>query len=168
MANVLLSAKGIKIRFGGVIAADGIDLDVHEGENLAIIGPNGAGKTTFLNISTGYLRPQAGTVSFLGHDITAHLPRTITKLGIARAFQIPQLFLDQTVMENMLIAAASLKGRPSGFKALSSLPEAPEMERLLDLGVDALMTDRPTLLRAVLERRGQWHGRGAGMPPKAE
>ena len=69
MANVLLSAKGIKIRFGGVIAADGIDLDVYEGENLAIIGPNGAGKTTFLNISTGYLRPQAGTVNFLGHDI---------------------------------------------------------------------------------------------------
>ena len=133
MANILLFAKGIKIRFGGVIAADGIDLDVYEGENLAIIGPNGAGKTTFLNISTGYLRPQAGTVNFLGHDITAHLPRTITKLGIARAFQIPQLFLDQTVMENMLIAAASLKGRPSGLKALSSLPEASEMERLLDL-----------------------------------
>ena len=78
-------------------------------------------------------------MTFLGQDITAHLPRTITKLGIARAFQIPQLFLDQTVMENMLIAAASLKGRPSGFKALSSLPEAPEMERLLDLvGVKSL------------------------------
>src|SRR4029434_2679107 len=87
MASVLLSAKGIKIRFGGVIAADGIDLDVHEGENLAIIGPNGAGKTTFLNTSTGYLRPQAGSVTFLGQDITAQLPRTITKLGIARAFQ---------------------------------------------------------------------------------
>ena len=133
MANVLLSAKDIKIRFGGVIAADGINLDVFEGENLAIIGPNGAGKTTFLNISTGYLRPQAGTVTFLGQDITAHLPRTITKLGIARAFQIPQLFLDQTVMENMLIAAASRQGRPSGFRALSQMPEAPEMERLLDL-----------------------------------
>ncbi|MES1149437.1 MAG: ATP-binding cassette domain-containing protein, partial [Bradyrhizobium guangdongense] len=66
MANVLLSAKDIQIRFGGVIAADGINLDVLEGENLAIIGPNGAGKTTFLNISTGYLRPQAGTVTFLG------------------------------------------------------------------------------------------------------
>ncbi len=64
MANVLLSARDIKIRFGGVVAADGIDLDVLEGENLAIIGPNGAGKTTFLNISTGYLRPQAGTVTF--------------------------------------------------------------------------------------------------------
>ena len=115
MANVLLSAKDIEIRFGGVIAADGINLDVLEGENLAIIGPNGAGKTTFLNISTGYLRPQAGTVTFLGQDITAQLPRTITKLGIARAFQIPQLFLDQTVMENMLIAAASRRGHPSGL-----------------------------------------------------
>ena len=134
MANVLLSAKDIEIRFGGVIAADGIDLDVLEGENLAIIGPNGAGKTTFLNISTGYLRPQAGTVTFLGQDITAQLPRTITKLGIARAFQIPQLFLDQTVMENMLIAAASRQGAPVGPVGRSrSMPEAPEMERLLDL-----------------------------------
>jgi branched-chain amino acid transport system ATP-binding protein len=133
MENVLLSAKGIRIRFGGVVAADGIDLDVHEGESLAIIGPNGAGKTTFLNISTGYLRPQAGSVSFLGRDITAQLPRTITKLGIARAFQIPQLFLDQTVMENMLIAAASLRGHPSGIRALSGLPEVPQMQRLLDL-----------------------------------
>jgi branched-chain amino acid transport system ATP-binding protein len=133
MTDVLLSAKGIRIRFGGVVAADGIDLDVHEGESLAIIGPNGAGKTTFLNISTGYLKPQAGSVSFLGRDITAQLPRTITKLGIARAFQIPQLFLDQTVMENMLIAAASLKGRPSGITALSNLPEVAEMQRLLDL-----------------------------------
>jgi branched-chain amino acid transport system ATP-binding protein len=131
MADVLLSAKDIKIRFGGVIAADGINLDVLEGENLAIIGPNGAGKTTFLNISTGYLRPQQGTVTFLGQDITARLPRAITRLGIARAFQIPQLFLDQTVMENMLIAAASRAGSPSGFRALSSLPELPEMERLL-------------------------------------
>lgn len=133
MTNVLLSVRDIKIRFGGIVAADGIDLDVFEGENLAIIGPNGAGKTTFLNISTGYLRPQAGTVTFLGRDITAQLPRTITKLGIARAFQIPQLFLDQTVIENMLIAAASQRGRPSGFYALSGLPEVAEMERLLDL-----------------------------------
>ena len=133
MGNVLLSAKDIKIRFGGVIAADGISLDVLEGENLAIIGPNGAGKTTFLNISTGYLRPQGGTVTFLGHDITAHLPRNITRLGIARAFQVPQLFLDQTVMENMLIAAASRQGRASGFQALSRSPDVPEMERLLDL-----------------------------------
>ena len=137
---ILLSARGISIRFGGVVAADGIDLDVHEGENLAIIGPNGAGKSTFLNISTGYLRPQAGTVSFMGREITAQAPRTITRLGIARAFQIPQLFLEQTVMENMLIAAASHAGRPSGWRALAALPDRTEMERLLNLvGVGAFM-----------------------------
>lgn len=131
--NILLSARNIQIRFGGVVAADGIDLDVYEGESLAIIGPNGAGKSTFLNISTGYLRPQAGTVHFMGREITAQPPRTITRLGIARAFQIPQLFLDQTVLENMLIAAASHSGRPSGWRMLGDLPEKGEMQRLLDL-----------------------------------
>jgi branched-chain amino acid transport system ATP-binding protein len=133
MSRVLISARGLKIRFGGVIAADGVDLDVLEGENLAIIGPNGAGKTTFLNMTTGYLRPQAGTVSFLGHDITALPPRTITKLGIARAFQIPQLFLDQTVMENMMIGAAARAGAMSPFRHLLDLPERKEVEDLLDL-----------------------------------
>ncbi|HEU4378684.1 MAG TPA: ATP-binding cassette domain-containing protein [Hyphomicrobiaceae bacterium] len=133
MADVLLSARGISIRFGGVVAADNVDLDVLDGESLAIIGPNGAGKTTFLNISTGYLRPQAGAVTFLGKDITAQPPRTITRLGIARAFQIPQLFLDQTVMENMLIAAASHARRWTPLQAMSAMPERTAMERLLDL-----------------------------------
>ncbi|MGL4441246.1 MAG: ABC transporter ATP-binding protein [Bosea sp. (in: a-proteobacteria)] len=133
MSRVLISARGLKIRFGGVIAADGIDLDVLEGENLAIIGPNGAGKTTFLNMATGYLRPQAGTVSFLGQDITALPPRTITKLGIARAFQIPQLFLDRTVIENIMLACAAQTGQLSGWTSLLDLPERAEMEDLLDL-----------------------------------
>lgn len=133
MSRVLISARGLKIRFGGIIAADGIDLDVMEGENLAIIGPNGAGKTTFLNMATGYLRPQAGTVSFLGKDITALPPRTITKMGIARAFQIPQLFLDQTVIENMMISAAAQSGTMSPVRNLLDLPQREAMERLLDL-----------------------------------
>ncbi len=137
MSRVLISARGLKIRFGGIIAADGVDLDVLEGENLAIIGPNGAGKTTFLNMTTGYLRPQAGTVSFLGQDITALPPRTITKLGIARAFQIPQLFLDQTVMENMMIGAAARAGAMSAFRHLLDLPERQEVEDLLDLSASA-------------------------------
>jgi branched-chain amino acid transport system ATP-binding protein len=133
MSRALISARGLKIRFGGVIAADGIDLDVMEGENLAIIGPNGAGKTTFLNMATGYLRPQAGTVSFMGRDITALPPRTITKLGIARAFQIPQLFLDRTVIENIMLASAAATGQLSGWTSLLDLPERAEMEDLLDL-----------------------------------
>ena len=121
--SVLLRARGLVIRFGGVVAADGIDLDIVEREHLAIIGPNGAGKTTFLNIATGYLRPQAGSVEFLGHDITAHPPREITRLGIARAFQIPQLFLDHTVIESVLIAAAARERRFAGTRPLDALPE---------------------------------------------
>lgn len=130
---ILLEARGLAIRFGGVVAADGIDLDVFDGEKLAIIGPNGAGKTTFLNIATGYLRPQAGTVRFLGQEITARPPREITRIGIARAFQIPQLFLDHTVMENLLIAAAAQTGRPGVFEPLHDLPQRSDMESLLDL-----------------------------------
>jgi branched-chain amino acid transport system ATP-binding protein len=133
MTKVVLSARGLVIRFGGVIAADGVDLDILEGEHLAIIGPNGAGKTTFLNMATGYLRPQAGRVEFLGQDITAHSPRTITRLGIARAFQIPQLFLEHTVLESLLIAAVSRAGRFATLRDLETMPEREDMMRLLAL-----------------------------------
>eukprot|EP01031_Cornospumella_fuschlensis_P006038 gene6037-biopygen5046 len=130
---ILLEARGLEIRFGGVIAADGIDLDVRAGENLAIIGPNGAGKTTFLNICTGYLRPRAGSVRFENREITAQQPRDITRLGIARAFQIPQLFTDHTVLENMLLAAAVRERRWNLMRPLFAIREREEMLELLDL-----------------------------------
>lgn len=129
----LLSARGLKIRFGGVVAANGIDLDVFEHENLAIIGPNGAGKTTFLNICTGYLTPQAGSVRFEGDELVGQPPRRITRLGIARAFQIPQLFTEHTVLENMLLAAAVRERSWNPFRSLASLPQRGEMLELLDL-----------------------------------
>lgn len=130
--TALLSARDIEIRFGGVVAADGIALDVFEGDNLAIIGPNGAGKTTFLNICTGYLAPQAGRVTFKGSDLLGQSPRAITRLGIARAFQIPQLFAEQTVLENMLLAAASRAGRLAPFSRLADIPEREDAEAILD------------------------------------
>lgn len=133
MVKALIEARGLRIEFGGVKAADGIDLDVYEKERLAIIGPNGAGKTTFLNICTGYLRPNAGSVHFEGADITGHTPRSITRLGIARAFQIPQLFLEHTVIENMLIAVAARERAWSPWRAMRDLPMREEMMALLDL-----------------------------------
>jgi branched-chain amino acid transport system ATP-binding protein len=102
----LLEAEGLRLAFGGVKAADGIDLAVMEGESLAIIGPNGAGKTTFINMSTGYLRPNAGRIKFQGHDVTGLSPRRIVGLGIARSFQIPQLFTEHTVLENVALIVA--------------------------------------------------------------
>jgi branched-chain amino acid transport system ATP-binding protein len=105
MAKVLLSAKGIEIRFGGVIAADGIDLDVYEGENLAIIGPNGAGKTTFFNLISGFFPPTSGTIIFDGNDITRLATHQRVTRGMARTFQITEIFPELTVFENVRIAA---------------------------------------------------------------
>ena len=130
--NALLSARDIEIRFGGVVAADGVALDVFEGDHLAIIGPNGAGKTTFLNICTGYLKPQAGRVTFKGRELLGSSPRAITRLGIARAFQIPQLFAEQTVLENMLLASASRAGRLGMFTRLADIPQRAEAEAILE------------------------------------
>lgn len=123
MSSVLLEVRDLGIKFGGVVAASGINLDVSNGESLAIIGPNGAGKTTFLNICTGWLKPANGTVRFEGRDITAHPPREIARLGISRAFQIPQLFTGHTVIENMLIAASAHADRRNPLQRLDRIPE---------------------------------------------
>lgn len=103
----LLEARDVAIRFGGVQAANDISLSVNAGERLAIIGQNGAGKSTFLNLCTGYLKPAAGQVTFRGKDITGLPPRTITRLGIARAFQHPQLFSRHSVMDNLRFAVST-------------------------------------------------------------
>ena len=141
----LLEARGLQIRFGGVVAADDVDVAVHEGRNLAIIGPNGAGKTTFLNICTGWLKPARGTVHFRGRDITKLGPRRITRAGIARAFQHPQLFTEHTAYENMLIALSARTGRQSPFLAMRALPERDEMRHLLDMMGCGDVADRPVV-----------------------
>jgi len=133
MSAPLLSARGIAIRFGGVIAADGIDLDIFDRENLAIIGPNGAGKTTFLNITTGYLRPQGGSVKLNGQEILGIPPRRITRMGVARAFQIPQLFTEHTVLENMLLSASVRERIWNPLFPMAGIKERAEMLELLDL-----------------------------------
>lgn len=137
MTTPLLQAKDLRISFFGVQAADGVNLEIREGEFLAIIGPNGSGKTTFLNLCTGYLRPSSGEVYLDGKPITAMAPRTIARRGIARAFQIPQLFLDQTVLDNLMIAVAAKRGIWVPFKALGADGRRREAEELLALvGLD--------------------------------
>lgn len=137
MTTPLLQAKDLRISFYGVQAADGVNLEIREGEFLAIIGPNGSGKTTFLNLCTGYLRPSSGEVYLDGKPITAMAPRTIARRGIARAFQIPQLFLDQTVLDNLMIAVAAKRGIWVPFKALGADGRRREAEELLALvGLD--------------------------------
>ncbi|WP_159995081.1 ABC transporter ATP-binding protein [Roseomonas sp. 18066] len=130
--SALLSARGLKLAFGGLKAADGIDLDVMDGEFLAIIGPNGAGKTTFINMTTGYLKPQAGSIEFDGKPILGMSPRKIVALGIGRSFQLPQLFTEHTVLENAALAVAARQGIWSAFAPLMRPAIRNEAEALLD------------------------------------
>lgn len=101
--SVVLETRGLTKRFGAVTAADGLDVRIDEGAVVALIGGNGAGKTTFLNMVTGYLKPDRGTVHYAGRDITGLPERRITQLGICRSFQIPQLFDSLSVRENLLV-----------------------------------------------------------------
>lgn len=128
--SALLEARDLEIAFGGVKAADGVSLTVNEGEFVAIIGPNGSGKTTFLNICTGYLKPTRGTVRLAGRDITRLQPRAIARQGIARAFQIPQLFTDHTLIDNLMLSIAARRGI---WQALTPLDRPAYRDEAMDL-----------------------------------
>ena len=102
----ILALDNISKRFGAVVVADSIGLELAEGEALGIIGPNGAGKTTLFGIATGTVAPDAGRVVYAGEDITRLPPERRCRKGIARSFQIPQPFSGMTVFENVVVAAA--------------------------------------------------------------
>jgi branched-chain amino acid transport system ATP-binding protein len=101
--SAILETRGLTKTFGAVTAAANIDVAFREDAIVGLIGGNGAGKTTFLNLVTGYLTPTAGTVRFLGRDITGLAPRKITRLGICRSFQIPQVFDSLSAYDNLLV-----------------------------------------------------------------
>jgi branched-chain amino acid transport system ATP-binding protein len=109
----LLEVRGVTKRFGSLAALHHVDLVLQEGEILGIIGPNGAGKSTLFNVIAGLERPTAGGVHYRGRSIAGLGPDAICRLGIAKTFQIPQLFPKLTVAENVLVAA--LYGRGAGL-----------------------------------------------------
>ena len=100
----ILQTSGLTKRFGGLTAVDDVDLRVPEGEITSLIGPNGAGKTTLFNMLAGALEPTAGTVTFRGEDITGLAPEAIARKGIARSFQITNVFEGVSVLENVRVA----------------------------------------------------------------
>lgn len=99
----LLEARGLSKRFGGVLALDGLDLDVAPNEILGFIGPNGSGKTTFFNVITGIYGADAGRVTFNGADITKAAPRAIYNAGMSRTFQRSRLSLPLSIFDNIMI-----------------------------------------------------------------
>jgi branched-chain amino acid transport system ATP-binding protein len=106
----LLQVKNVSKHFGSLIAVNDVSMTVEQGELRAVIGPNGAGKTTFFNLISGFLRPSAGHVIFDGEDITGLLPARRVWRGIARTFQITEVFPELTIRENLRIAVEVASG----------------------------------------------------------
>ncbi len=156
MTSPLLQAIDVHIHFDGLIAADGVTLDVFPEEFLAIVGPNGAGKTTFLNICTGYLKPDQGTVIFAGEDISRKTPRERTQLGIARSFQHPQLFIEQDLMTNILLSIGARDGFWNPLRRLDRPAAVDEAHALLNLfqidqHADAIIHNLPEGVRKLAD-----------------
>lgn len=108
----IFETKDLTKRFGGLTAVDRVSLRLDKGELRCIIGPNGCGKTTLFNVISGYYKPTSGTASFLGRDITREPVHVISRLGIGRKFQVPGIFNQLTVYENLCVPFFSTK-RPS-------------------------------------------------------
>src|SRR5437867_13103508 len=102
-AEVLLNAAAVSKRFGGVRAVEEVSVAVERGAIASIIGPNGAGKTSLLNMISGFYRPDGGTITFEGVDITRTRPPEIAAMGIARTFQNIALFSGMTVLDNIML-----------------------------------------------------------------
>lgn len=136
--NVLLETRAMSHNFGAIQVARSIDFQIDAGSRHALIGPNGAGKSTFINLLTGVLHPASGVVRFRGGDITRTDSARRVKLGIARTFQINQLFRGLTVLENVILAVAERMNagwsvsRPIGWRT-DIVNEALDILEALDL-----------------------------------
>ena len=132
--STVLEARNLQKNFGAVTAAADINISIEEDTVVGLIGSNGAGKTTFLNMVTGYLKPTSGSVYFGGRDITALGPRQITRLGICRSFQIPQLFDTLSVRDNLLVGVGIVAsaGRSWGGGASTAGAPGEAVETMLD------------------------------------
>jgi branched-chain amino acid transport system ATP-binding protein len=115
VAEPLLVVRGLRKRFGGLVATDGIDLDVTDGETLAVIGPNGAGKTTLIAQLSGDLVPDAGSIRFAGEDITVLPAPARSARGLARSFQITSIFRELSALDNVALAVQAHAGHSFRF-----------------------------------------------------
>ena len=115
MTEPLLAVRGLRKRFGGLVATDGVDLDVAEGETLAVIGPNGAGKTTLIAQLSGDLVPDAGTIRFAAEDVTALAAPARSHRGLARSFQVTSIFREFTALDNVALAVQAHAGHSFRF-----------------------------------------------------
>jgi branched-chain amino acid transport system ATP-binding protein len=134
----LLTVNNISKSFGGNKAVNGVSFDLPAGQLLALLGPNGAGKSTCFNILNGQYRPETGSISFDGHDISGMKPRDIWRLGVGRTFQISATFSSMTVLENVQMALLSRERKLFGlWKPAPSYFREEAMDLLEQVGMAA-------------------------------
>jgi branched-chain amino acid transport system ATP-binding protein len=131
--TVVLSARGLTMRFGGFTAVDGVELDVHEGELHALVGPNGAGKSTLLNLLGGQLLQTSGEIRFLDRSLGGTTPHVRARLGIGRSFQLTSVVPGFTCLENVLLAVEARHPMAAMLRAGSRGDDAAHAGDLLEL-----------------------------------
>ena len=159
-ASPLLAGRGVTLRFGGVVALDGVDLEVRAGEVHAIIGPNGSGKTTLLNVLSGAYVPESGSVRLDGNELVGLRPNRIARLGLSRTFQNIRLFGNLSVRENIMVAQArhrratlpEIIAGASRHRADEAAALARADEALADVGLEARAGDRAASLPYAQQR----------------
>ncbi|HYD94509.1 MAG TPA: ABC transporter ATP-binding protein [Noviherbaspirillum sp.] len=155
--SAILETIGLQRTFGAVVAAKDINVRIDKGEVVGVIGSNGAGKTTFINMVTGYLPPSGGKILFEGQHIVGREPRAITRMGMARSFQVAQLFPQLSVLENVMVALIAAESpRPSFFAGFDNPSRRKRALEILDeFGVahykDALVSAVPQGARKLID-----------------
>src|ERR1700738_5080376 len=127
----LLEVRDIAVRFGGIVALDGVSFELEEGQILGLIGPNGAGKTTLFNCLSRLYTPNRGTILFQGSSLLDRPPHPIAEIGIARTFQNLALFPRQSVLDNVRIGAHTARRSDFVSDALR-LPSVRRQEQKLE------------------------------------
>ncbi len=131
--DTMLSVRDLTVRFGALTAVADVSFDAQRGAITAVIGPNGAGKSSLFNLISGAIRPNRGSVVLDGHDVTAFSPNRLLAAGLARSFQITNLFFELAVHENLRLAAQFLeRGRGALRPIGSSRVSAARVAELLD------------------------------------
>jgi len=142
-ADNILQVRNLSVRFGALKAVDDVSFDARQGAITAVIGPNGAGKSTLFNLVSGAFRPHSGRVTLAGRDITGQPPQTLLAAGLARSFQITNLFFELPVRENLRLAAQFVEAGPwwRGLRPVqasrAALQRVDELIEQFDLAADA-------------------------------
>ena len=163
MSEILLSAKNLSMRFGGVLAVNGVSFDVRKGEVFTLIGPNGAGKTTVFNLISRLYTPTSGEIFFEGRNLTHAPPHEIASMGIARTFQNIELFEHASVLHNLLVGRHTHRSTGlwseiffTGKTRAAEIAAREHVERVIDLldlqhYRDSMVAGLPYGVRKVVE-----------------